>query len=462
MLHYPKKILYKRLTMIKEYTDGVCSTITEVSAPRRIAFDLLRAVIIKKMRLSDALIDHSGNAKLSDRDRNFARSLVANSLRRLGHIDQVINICLTRPLPMKASIVRDVLRIAATELLLLNIPPYATIHSAVNLVRSQGEDKFAKLTNAVLRRIDRDGRSVINTLPAFHALPKWLTKNLRQTYGDDIAIAIAIAMQQQPMLLDITVNTDHAYWARTLKAKILPTGTLRRQMNGRIDRLIGFAEGAWWVQNAAAAIPVQLLGNVSGKTVVDLCAAPGGKTAQLAARLANVIAVDQAPQRVKQIKNNLDRLQLTAKCIIADATKWQPQFPIDSLLLDAPCSATGLIRRHPDIPWLKNERDVTKMAAIQDQLLNAAFSMVRPGGMIIFSTCSLLREEGSKRIEALFSRNPYVTRKPITANEIGGLSELLNEDGDLLTRPDHLANYGGIDGFYACRLIKNKNFNRIL
>ncbi|AHC73459.1 ribosomal RNA small subunit methyltransferase B [Candidatus Endolissoclinum faulkneri L5] len=447
--------------MIKQYLNKNFSATTRISAPRKVAFDLLRAVLVKKMRLSDALINHSGNAKLSDRDRNFARSLVANSLRRLGHIDQVINSCLKRPLPRQASIVRDVLRIAATELLILNIPPYATIHSAVNLVRSQGEDQFTTLTNAVLRRIDREARGVINTLPAFQALPKWLTKILRQTYGEDIAMAMVMAMQQESIMLDITVKTNPAYWAKTLGAKILPTGTLRRKIDSRIDALLGFNEGAWWVQNTAAAIPVQLLGDVRGKTVIDLCAAPGGKTAQLAARLANVIAVDQLPKRVKQINNNLDRLQLAAKCIIADATKWRPQFQIDALLLDAPCSATGLIQRHPDIPWLKSQGNISKMAIIQDQLLNAAFSMVKPGGIIIFSTCSLLREEGSERIEALFSRNPYITRKPITSNEIGGLSELINEDGDLLTRPDHLAHYGGIDGFYACRLIKNENCHSI-
>lgn len=425
----------------------------KISAARSVAFDLLRAVLAKKTPLDEALVAHDGMGWLPDRDRGFARTLVATTLRRLGHVDRLIDGCLSQPLPLKASAVRDVLRIAATELLVLKVAPHATVDSAVNLVRSRGHEKFAKLTNAVLRRLDREARETIDTLPALDALPAWLAQSWRGTYGEVTAEAMAAAVQREPML-DITVKSDPAPWAEALGATVLPTGTLRRPIEGRVDGLPGFAEGAWWVQDAAAALPVRLLGDVAGRTVVDLCAAPGGKTAQLAAGAAHVIAVDRAPRRVKRMQENLTRLQLAATCVTADAAKWTPPVPVDAVLLDAPCSATGTVRRHPDIPWLKGEGDVAKLAALQDRLLDTAVAMVKPGGTVVFCTCSLESAEGAERIAALLARNPGVRREPVRAEEIGDLPELITADGDLRTRPDHLSDAGGIDGFYACRLMR--------
>lgn len=425
----------------------------KISAARSVAFDLLRAVLAKRTPLDEALVAHDGLAKLPERDRGFARTLVATTLRRLGHVDRLIDGCLTQPLPQKASAVRDILRIAATELLILGVAPHAAVDSAVNLVRSRGHEKFAKLANAVLRRLDREGRGTIETLPALAALPDWLAESWRATYGDATAEAMAAAVQREPTL-DITVKRDLDHWAEALGADRLPTGTLRRAIDGRIDALPGFADGAWWVQDAAAALPVTLLGDVSGKTVVDLCAAPGGKTAQLAAAGATVFAVDRAPRRVKRMQANLARLRLAALCVTADAAAWRPPEPVDAVLLDAPCSATGTVRRHPDIPWLKGAGDIAKLAGLQDKLLDAAIAMVKPGGMVVFCTCSLEAEEGPARVEALLARNQAVARVPIEASEIGGLGELIGPDGDLRSRPDHLADLGGLDGFYACRLIR--------
>jgi len=425
----------------------------KISAARSVAFDLLRAVLAKKTPLDEALVAHDGMGWLPDRDRGFARTLVATTLRRLGHVDRLIDGCLSQPLPLKASAVRDVLRIAATELLVLKVAPHATVDSAVNLVRSRGHEKFAKLTNAVLRRLDREARETIDTLPALDALPAWLAQSWRDTYGEAAAEAMAAAVQREPML-DITVKSDPAPWAEALGATVLPTGTLRRPIEGRVDALSGFAEGAWWVQDAAAALPVRLLGDVAGRTVVDLCAAPGGKTAQLAAGAAHVIAVDRAPRRVKRMQENLTRLQLAATCVTADAAKWTPPVPVDAVLLDAPCSATGTVRRHPDIPWLKGEGDVAKLATLQNRLLDTAVAMVKPGGTVVFCTCSLESAEGAERIAALLARNPGVRREPVRAEEIGDLPELITADGDLRTRPDHLSDAGGIDGFYACRLVR--------
>lgn len=425
----------------------------KISAARSVAFDLLRAVLAKQTPLDEALVAHDGLAKLPERDRGFARTLVATTLRRLGHVDRLIDGCLAQPLPQKASAVRDILRIAATELLILGVAPHAAVDSAVNLVRSRGHEKFAKLANAVLRRLDRESRETIGTLPALDALPDWLAESWRGTYGDETAEAMAAAVQREPTL-DISVKQDPDHWAEALGAERLPTGTLRRAIDGRIDALPGFAEGAWWVQDAAAALPARLLGAVSGRTVVDLCAAPGGKTAQLASLGASVIAVDRAPRRVKRMQANLTRLRLAATCVTADAAAWRPPVAADAVLLDAPCSATGTIRRHPDIPWLKGAADIAKLASLQDRLLDAAVAMVKPGGLVVFCTCSLEATEGPERIDALLSRNPDVARVPVEPLEIGGLAELVSSVGDLRSRPDHLPELGGLDGFYACRLIR--------
>lgn len=425
----------------------------KISAARSVAFDLLRAVLAKQTPLDEALVAHDGLAKLPERDRGFARTLVATTLRRLGHVDRLIDGCLAQPLPQKASAVRDILRIAATELLILGVAPHAAVDSAVNLVRSRGHEKFAKLANAVLRRLDRESRETIGTLPALDALPDWLAESWRGTYGDETAEAMAAAVQREPTL-DISVKQDPDHWAEALGAERLPTGTLRRAIDGRIDALPGFAEGAWWVQDAAAALPARLLGAVSGRTVVDLCAAPGGKTAQLASLGASVIAVDRALRRVKRMQANLTRLRLAATCVTADAAAWRPPVAADAVLLDAPCSATGTIRRHPDIPWLKGAADIAKLASLQDRLLDAAVAMVKPGGLVVFCTCSLEATEGPERIDALLSRNPDVARVPVEPLEIGGLAELVSSVGDLRSRPDHLPELGGLDGFYACRLIR--------
>ncbi|NQW12051.1 MAG: MFS transporter [Alphaproteobacteria bacterium] len=425
----------------------------KVSAARSVAFDLLRAVLAKGTPLDEALAAHDGLAKLPERDRGFARTLVATTLRRLGHVDQLIDGCLSTPLPDKAAVVRDILRIAATELLILGVAPHAAVDSAVTLTRSRGHEKFAKLTNAVLRRLDREARDAIGTFAALDALPDWLAARWRATYGAATAEAIAAAIQREPSL-DISVMSDPDGWAARLGAVVLPTGSLRLPLSGRIDQLPGFGEGAWWVQDAAAALPVRLLGDLRGKRVIDLCAAPGGKTAQLMAAGATVTAVDRSRPRIIRLERNLARLGLGAATVAADATVWRPPSRVDAVLLDAPCSATGTIRRHPDIPWLKGEGDIAKLVALQDRLLAAATDMLAPGGVLVFCTCSLEPEEGVERVDALLASRADLRRRPIDPAEIGGLDGLITPQGDLRTRPDHLAELGGLDGFYAARLVK--------
>jgi len=425
----------------------------KVSASRSVAFDLLRGVLAKRTPLDEALAAHDGLAKLPERDRGFARLLVATTLRRLGHVDRLIEKCMDKPLPAKAAVVHDVLRLAATELLILGVAPHAAVDSAVNLVRSRGFEPFAKLANAVLRRLDREARGEILTLPATAALPDWLGAGWRAAYGDAVAEAMAAAGFVEPPL-DISVKSDPEGWAKKLGATLLPTGTLRRGFDGRIEALPGFTEGAWWVQDMAAALPVQLLGPVAGRRVVDLCAAPGGKTAQLAAAGAEVLAIDRSKPRLQRLERNLARLGLAAVTKVADVTEMRLDEPADRILLDAPCSATGTIRRHPDIPWLKRAEDLATLTELQDRLLANAARMLAPGGVLVFCTCSLEPSEGVERAEAALAANPDLKRHPIRPDEVGGLGELITAQGDLRSRPDQLANLGGIDGFYACRLVR--------
>jgi len=425
----------------------------KVSASRSVAFDLLRAVLSKRTPLDEALAAHDGLAKLPDRDRGFARLLVATTLRRLGHVDRLIDTCIDKPLPAKAAVVYDILRLAATELLILGVAPHAAVDSAVTLVRSRGFEPFVKLTNAVLRRLDREGRGEILTLSALDALPTWLGDGWRAAYGDATAQAIAAAGFVEPPL-DITVKNDPEGWAKRLGATILPTGTLRRAFDGRVEALPGFAEGGWWVQDMAAALPARLLGPLAGRRVVDLCAAPGGKTAQLAAAGAEVLAVDRSKPRLQRLERNLARLGLVAATRVADATEMKLDSPAEAILLDAPCSATGTIRRHPDIPWLKNAADTAALSALQDRLIANAARMLAPGGVLVFCTCSLEPVEGPDRVAAALASDAGLSRIPIRPEEVGGFAELVTPEGDLRSRPDQLANLGGVDGFYACRLVR--------
>jgi 16S rRNA (cytosine967-C5)-methyltransferase len=260
------------------------------------------------------------------------------------------------------------------------------------------------------------------------------------------------------------VKSDAAQWATRLHGELLPSGTVRTLLQGSVTMLPGFSEGAWWVQDAAAALPVRLFGNVAGKTIVDFCAAPGGKTAQLAQAGARVIALDRSPARLARLKDNLTRLSLDAEAIVADATGWPGKSSgddggVDGILIDAPCSSTGTIRRHPDVAWLRQEADIAGSGALQKRLLQKAVGLLKPGGMLVYCTCSLEPEEGETAIAALLAAEASLRRVPIAAGEVAGLAEIINPQGDLRTLPSHLAHadprYGGLDGFYAARLVKS-------
>jgi 16S rRNA (cytosine967-C5)-methyltransferase len=424
------------------------------STARHVALDLIGAVLGRERPLDEAIDDSPAMAKLSLRDRAFARLLVATVLRRLGQIDALIAHCLANPLPPRAAQVHDILRLGIAQLLFLHTPPHAAVATSVDLAQNRGFPAHKGLVNAVLRRLSVEGpeRVAEHDAPSLNT-PAWLWQSWTRHYGENVTRAIATAhLREAP--LDLTLRTNADSWCESLAATPLPTGTLRRAGGGAVSTLPGYAEGAWWVQDAAAALPARLFGNVAGLQVVDLCAAPGGKTAQLADAGAFVTAIDRSSRRLDRLIANLKRLSLPAAAIPADALTWRPEHPVDAVLLDAPCSATGAIRRHPDVPHLKRPADIARLATIQDRLLRAAVEMLRPGGMLVYCTCSLEPEEGPQRIDALLHAGAPVERRPITASEIDTPAEWLTADGDLRTLPFHLAEYDGVDGFYAARLVK--------
>lgn len=427
---------------------------------RRAAADLLDAVLQKHQALDDVLGRNRTGAlfDLPTRDRALARAIVGTSLRRKGQIDRVLDTFLEKGLPARAGTLYPILLSGAAQILFMNVPPHAAIDLAVRLAQWDPRAKrYDKLVNAVLRRVSEKGAGIAEALdPARVNTPNWLWQRWVRAWGEDRTSAIAETQLIEPPL-DVTVKGDADMWAEKLGGRVLPTGSVRLIPRGRIEELPGFDEGAWWVQDAAASIPAQLLHDVAGKRVADLCAAPGGKTAQLVARAAAVTAVDLSKNRLARLEENLSRLGLAAETVTADATQWQPDAPFDAVLLDAPCSSTGTIRRHPDVPYLKSDADIAELAALQTRLLDNAVRLLKPGGTLVYSTCSLEPEEGEAQIAALLARNDSLRIEPMRADEPFGNTAWAQSSGVLRTFPFQLQldspEWSGMDGFFAARLV---------
>ena len=423
-------------------------------ASRRVALDVLVACLDKGQPLDDALARHPGFSGLDPRDRAFVRLLLATTLRRLGEIDEVLAGLVERPLEGANAAGRQILRLGAAQLLFLGTPAHAAVDTSVRLAQVTLMAHLKGLTNAVLRRIARDGAALLGDRdPVRLNTPRWLWESWSAAYGAAEARAIAAAhLIEAP--LDLTPRADADFWAGRLEAEKLPTGTLRRAGGGAIADLPGFAEGAWWVQDAAATLPVRLLGDVAGKSVADLCAAPGGKTLQLCAAGAHVTAVDISARRMTRLGENLARAGFTAQLVTSDVAKWQTDRTFDALLLDAPCSGTGTLRRHPDIAWLKGEDDVDRLILTQDRLLVRAIELLKPGGTLVYAVCSLQDDEGPARLDALLARDKRLARVPVQPTELPGLEAAITKDGDVRTLPSMWSERGGLDGFFIGRVIR--------
>ena len=424
---------------------------------RQLASYLLASVLRNKQPFDEAFAASSAKTAFSGlafRDRAFARAIAATALRRLGQIEDMLGRFLKKPLPADAFEARFILIAGVTQLAFMEVAPHAAIGLAVEQAKgTRAARHLAGLVNAVLRRVSANEAEILAEQDASKLnTPEWLWRRWVRHYGEETASRIAAAHLDEPPL-DLSVRSNAASWAERLSGTLLPWGTARVTAKGRIEDIEGYAEGAWWVQDAAAALPALLHGDVNGLRVVDLCAAPGGKTAQLAARGAEVTAMDISGPRLRRLQENLARLNLKVETVQANASEWMPPEPFEAVLLDAPCSATGTIRRNPDIPYLKSEADITALAAVQARLLKHALSLLKPGGQLVYATCSLEPEEGEEQIRAILSARCDIALMPIQADELGIPPEAITPQGMLRTLPFHA---GGMDGFFAARLAVGK------
>ncbi|NVN04011.1 methyltransferase domain-containing protein [Asaia spathodeae] len=406
---------------------------------RDLAFDILCGVV-EHRRMLETTLDRS--ALTDPRDRASAHRLAATVLRHMGSMTELLQPLLRREPPAS---VRCALLMGVAQLRHLETPPHAAVGTIVSLLRRRGLAPFAGLANAVLRRVARDGDELAEGLDADRLdVPAWLW-----TAWDKRARDIAAGLHREAPI-DLTLRPGAA---APEGGEVMPNGSLRFAPGTRVTELEGFDEGAFWVQDAAATMPARLLNIQPGQSVIDLCAAPGGKTAQLAVAGAEVIAVEREETRAKRLKQNLDRLGLDAKVLIADALVWQPEEKVDAVLLDAPCSATGTLRRHPDVLWVKRPRDVLALAKDQDRLIDAAGAMLKPGGVLLYAVCSLQDEEGPQRVAAALKRGWVL--EPFTAEDLASMPEALTKQGTFRTHPGMWAEHGGMDGFFAARLRKS-------
>jgi 16S rRNA (cytosine967-C5)-methyltransferase len=423
--------------------------------PRRLAWNAVTEALKRRAPLDDMLDEFAAQERLSGRDEALARAIAVVTMRRLGTIGWALRERLDKG-PRDERLLH-LLAVGAAQILFLDVPDHAAVDTAVEL--AQGDQRLRHaggLINAVLRRVAREREAILSGAEPWLDTPGWLEARWIAQYGEPLATAIAKAHRAMASV-DLTVKEDAHAWAERLGGILLPTGSVRLTERTAIRDLPGYEDGAWWVQDAAAALPARLLAPQPGERIADLCAAPGGKTAQLAAAGAQVLAVDRSAKRLKRLEENLARLRLTAATRAIDAEKLDEP-PFDAILLDAPCSATGTIRRHPDVAWTKGEEDVRKLAGLQTRLLDKAAGLLKPGGRLVFCTCSLEAEEGERQAASFLDRHPDFSRRPVMPDEVGGLAECLTPEGDVRTLPCHLAvaghDRGGLDGFFMARFVR--------
>jgi len=426
-------------------------------AARQAAFAILNDIFFQRKSLDEAYARAADAFEaLESRDRGFVRLLVATVLKRAPEMDAALAGLLHEPLSrLKPQQLLNVFRLGIAQIVFLQTPPHAAVNTSVALAAAADMAHQKPLVNAVMRRIAQEGIAKRDARDAGRAnTPAWLWTQWMQDYGVETALDIAAAhLSEAPV--DFTARGNPQQWAERLGAALLPSGSLRLKSAGFVPGLAGFEEGAWWVQNAAAAMPVKFLGDVRDKTVVDLCAAPGGKTAQLAAAGARVVALDRSAQRMARLQENVERLALeNVTTVIADGAVWQPPAPVEAVLLDAPCSATGTIRHQPDVLYLKDMRDQEKLAALQKRLLKNAAAMLKPGGILLYCTCSIQKAEGEAQTDWVLAEGLPLRLDPIRPGEVAGINAMLTARGEFRALPHHWVEHGGIDGFYAARFVK--------
>lgn len=439
---------------------------------RSAATKLLSAIVDKKTSM-DGLLDAKGGnpvyLSLPENDRALVKAILLTTLRNYRVIDGFIDQLLERPLPSGAVSLRHLMRIAATQILFLDVPDHSAVDLAVEQANSDPRNRrFAKLVNAILRRMSREKEKRLSKLQAnIQNFPDWYIEKLASAYGKSRADQMIKAMSAQAPI-DITVKDNAKEWAQKLGGAAITSQNVRLlSLSGPVQQLDGFDEGQWWVQDISASIPARLFGDLTGKHIVDLCAAPGGKTAQLVLSGGDVTALDRSKSRLNRLNENLARLQLSAKTELARMEDYKTDDLFDAALLDAPCSSTGTIRRHPDVIWTKDLSDIEKLAKVQRGLLEHAITLVKPGGLIVFSNCSLDMEEGEDMVKQFVSEHgDKIEIIPIDKKLIAGFEQTVTSEGFMRITPDfelgelsesadsgiNLDYRKGVDGFFAALL----------
>ncbi|MDY6923913.1 MAG: RsmB/NOP family class I SAM-dependent RNA methyltransferase [Pseudomonadota bacterium] len=420
----------------------------DIGVEARLAAGVLLNAALEGRGGLDAALSFREIADLPGPDRAFARAVAMAALRRLGEIDQILDRKLQKGPPLA---VRTILRVALAQTLVLETPAFAAVSTAVKLAERDPKTRpYKNLVNAVLRGIEREGPGLTT---AESNLPDWLSARWRATWGEPTLAALALAAREEPAAdLSLKPEVDAAAVADLVDGEVLPGGTIRTGRRGDLAGWPGFDDGIWWVQDAAAAVPVRLLAPRAGEAVVDFCAAPGGKTLQLAAAGASVVALDRSDKRLDRLRDNLERTGLTAEVVAVPAEDWDDPRTFDAVLLDAPCTATGTFRRNPEVLRATKPADVAKLADVQHRLLDAAAGRVKPGGRLVYCVCSLEREEGETQVIAFLRRNPAFTTTAAVPADLGCPEEALTPEGWLRILPSMWAEKGGLDGFFIARL----------
>ncbi|MDP3404568.1 MAG: RsmB/NOP family class I SAM-dependent RNA methyltransferase [Brevundimonas sp.] len=420
----------------------------DIGVEARIAAGILLNAALERRNGLDEAMALPEVRSLPGPDRAFARAVAMAALRRLGEIDHILNQRLQKSPP---EAVRTLLRVSLAQTLVLDTPAFAAVSTAVKLAERDAKTRpYKALVNAVLRGIEREGPGLTT---AESNLPDWIAARWRQTYGEAALAAIALTARDEPPTdLSLKPGEDAAALAEALDGTIMPGGTVRVGVRGDVASWPGYETGGWWVQDAAAAVPARLLAPTAGETAIDLCAAPGGKTLQLAASGATVVALDRSEPRLRRLRQNLERTGLAAEIVVTAAEDWDDPRTFDAVLLDAPCTATGTLRRNPEVLRATKPAEVAKLADVQHRLLDAAALRVAPGGRLVYCVCSLEREEGETQVIAFLRRNPAFRTAPADPAAVGAPAEALTPEGWLRILPSMWAEGGGLDGFFAARL----------
>ena len=417
---------------------------------RRLAAFAVKEVMENHQPLEQVLAGQPDYRALEGRDRAFVRLIAATTFRRMGQIDAALK-PFVRQRPTK--LVYAALQTAAAQILYLGTPAHAAVGETVAMLKSRGSSKgFANMANAVLRNIVEKGPSLAGAQPPKVNIPGWIRGEWERAYGRQSGRKMSAQLMKDPVL-DISVKSEAKAWAAKLGGEVIGEQSVRLDKIGDVTSLEGFDAGEWWAQDVAASLPVQILGDVKGLRVLDMCAAPGGKTLQLATKDAQVTALDKSEGRLERVKENLQRTQLFADIICADALEWAPKGDLyDIVLLDAPCSATGTFRRHPDVLYNRSPKDVANLVRLQDKLLAKAAEFVRPGGTLLYCTCSLMPKEGQPRIDNFLQNVPDFRLIPILDVPSLALPQDAFSEGSLRSLPYYLEDKGGMDGFFIARL----------